>query len=41
MGMDNDLPGALKKAYALVGRIQFEGATYRRDIGFRVLPKKQ
>ncbi len=37
MGMDNDLRSALAKSYNLVKRIKFEGATFRRDIGFRVL----
>lgn len=37
MGMDRDLRGALSKAYKIVKRIQFQGITYRRDIGFRVL----
>ena len=37
MGRDSSLEGALKKAYRVVDQIKFEGATYRRDIGFRVL----
>ena len=40
MGMDGDLPGALAKAYRVIKMIKFEGAYYRRDIGFRVLEKK-
>ncbi len=37
MGRDSSLKGALNKAYRVVDQINFEGATYRRDIGFRVL----
>jgi phosphoribosylamine--glycine ligase len=40
MGMDGDLQAALGKAYRIVKRIKFDGAYYRRDIGFRVLDKK-
>lgn len=40
MGMDGDLPSALAKAYRVVKMIKFDGAHYRRDIGFRVLEKK-
>jgi phosphoribosylamine--glycine ligase len=29
----DDLPAALNRAYAGVGRIRFEGMHYRRDIG--------
>ena len=32
-----DLPGALKKAYAAVEKISFDGAHYRKDIGQRAL----
>jgi phosphoribosylamine--glycine ligase len=35
----NTLPDTLQKAYAGVGKIAFEGATYRPDIGFRVLSR--
>lgn len=41
MGMDNDLKGALDKAYKLVKKIKFDGASFRRDIGFRVLQKEE
>ncbi|MBD3257601.1 phosphoribosylamine--glycine ligase [candidate division GN15 bacterium] len=37
MGMDRDLRGALNKAYKIIKKIKFQGATFRRDIGFRVL----
>ncbi|MCF8017543.1 MAG: hypothetical protein K9L65_17975, partial [Chromatiaceae bacterium] len=32
-----DVGAAAAKAYALAERIQFEGAFYRRDIGYRAL----
>jgi phosphoribosylamine-glycine ligase len=32
-GMAEDLPGARRKAYEAVERIEFEGKYYRRDIG--------
>jgi len=35
VGIDNNLKLALNRAYDLVRRIRFEGAMYRRDIGFR------
>ena len=35
------LPEALEKAYAAVGRIHFENASYRRDIGRRALAAKE
>lgn len=35
VGIDNNLRLALSRAYDLVKRIRFEGAMYRRDIGFR------
>ncbi|HOP06870.1 MAG TPA: phosphoribosylamine--glycine ligase [candidate division Zixibacteria bacterium] len=35
MGRDKSLKGALSKAYRAVGKIKFEGASYRKDIGFR------
>jgi phosphoribosylamine--glycine ligase len=35
MGMDKSLQLALNRAYRLVNQIKFEGAMYRRDIGFR------
>lgn len=35
MGMDRDLKGALNRAYRIVGKIKFDGAMYRKDIGFR------
>ncbi len=36
-----DLPGALKKAYAAVERIHFDNAYYRRDVGKRALAAKE
>jgi phosphoribosylamine-glycine ligase len=36
-GMDETLKGALDKAYAACDQIQFEGKTFRRDIGSRAL----
>ena len=36
-GINNNLKGALNSAYSLVKKIKYEGVTYRRDIGFRVL----
>ena len=35
----NDLPAAIAKAYAAVGKISFEGAHYRRDIGQKALAR--
>ncbi len=35
MGMDKNLKGALSRAYRVVKKIRFNGAMYRRDIGFR------
>jgi len=35
MGMDKNLKLALNRAYRMVNKIKFEGAMYRRDIGFR------
>ena len=37
MGIDNDLKTALDRAYGLVGRIRFDGAFYRKDIGAHAL----
>jgi phosphoribosylamine--glycine ligase len=37
MGVDNDLKTALDRAYSLVGKIRFDGAYFRRDIGARAL----
>ena len=34
-GLNNNLRDALNSAYSLVKKIKYEGATYRRDIGFR------
>jgi phosphoribosylamine---glycine ligase len=34
-GLGNDLPAALERAYTGVGQVRFEGAHYRRDIGYR------
>ena len=36
-----DLPTALKKAYAAVAQIRFENAYYRRDVGRRALEAKE
>ncbi len=36
-GIDRNLQQALNRAYRMVNRIKFEGARYRKDIGFRVL----
>lgn len=35
MGQDRNLQSALNKAYRLVNKIKFQGAMYRKDIGFR------
>jgi phosphoribosylamine--glycine ligase len=40
IGVDNNLKGALNRAYGLVKKIRFDGATFRRDIGFRVLTRQ-
>lgn len=40
MGRDSSLKGALEKAYKVIDQIKFEGATFRRDIGFRVLSQQ-
>jgi phosphoribosylamine--glycine ligase len=37
----NDLESAVKKAYANIGRISFEGMQYRKDIAHRALEKVQ
>ncbi|PAF53493.1 phosphoribosylamine--glycine ligase [Helicobacter sp. 13S00482-2] len=37
IGIGDDFEGARKNAYALVGKIQFDGMVYRDDIGFRAL----
>jgi phosphoribosylamine--glycine ligase len=34
MGMDKDLRSALNRAYRMVHKIKFDGAQYRKDIGF-------
>ncbi len=34
-GIDKNLKAALNRTYRVVKKIRFEGATYRRDIGFR------
>ena len=34
-----DLEGALKNAYEAIGAVNFDGMTYRKDIGFRALKK--
>ena len=38
-GRDKSLPKAMEKAYAAVGRIAFDGAYYRRDIGQKALKR--
>jgi len=40
MGTDKDLKQALNRTYRAIGKIRFEGAAYRRDIGFRALKPK-
>jgi phosphoribosylamine-glycine ligase len=35
MGMDKDLRSALNRTYRTVHKIKFEGAQYRKDIGFK------
>ena len=37
VALDDDLEGALKKAYGAFDTIHFEGMQYRRDIGWRAL----
>jgi phosphoribosylamine--glycine ligase len=39
VGRGADLEQALKRAYEAVGRVSFEGMTYRKDIGFRAVKK--
>lgn len=39
VGVDRGLQQALNRAYRAVNKIRFEGAMYRRDIGFRALKK--
>ncbi|HUV30237.1 MAG TPA: phosphoribosylamine--glycine ligase [Acidobacteriota bacterium] len=39
IGLDKDLKGALGRAYEQIKRIRFEGAFFRRDIGFRAFKK--
>ena len=38
-GLGVNLQGALRKAYEAVGMIHFEGAQYRKDIGWRALQR--
>ena len=40
VAVEQTLPEALKKAYALAERIHFENAVYRKDIGARALAKE-
>jgi len=40
VGLNNDLRGALDRAYSAIRKIRFEGAFFRKDIGFRVLQQK-
>jgi phosphoribosylamine--glycine ligase len=37
VGLDHTTRGAQQKAYAIVDQIKFDGAQYRRDIGYRAL----
>ncbi|MBI3996932.1 MAG: phosphoribosylamine--glycine ligase [Candidatus Omnitrophica bacterium] len=39
VGRGPDLEGALKQAYEAIGTIHFDGMSYRKDIGHRVLKK--
>jgi phosphoribosylamine--glycine ligase len=41
VGIDNNMKMALSRAYDLVRRIRFDGAMYRKDIGFRAQPLQQ
>ena len=41
VGIDKNLQLALNRAYRTVNKIKFEGARYRKDIGFRVLNTKR
>jgi len=40
-GVDKNLQAALEKAYGNVKKIRFEGAIFRRDIGFRAFQPKR
>ena len=40
-GFDKDLQSALNRAYRGVSKIKFNGAMFRRDIGFRVLKQNK
>lgn len=40
VGLNNDLRGALDRAYSAIRKIRFEGAFFRKDIGFRVMQQK-
>jgi len=40
VGINNNLENALKRAYGMVRKVRFDGAAYRRDIGFRALEKR-
>ena len=40
-GIDSNLKEALNRAYRGVSKIRFNGATFRKDIGFRVLQKQK
>jgi phosphoribosylamine--glycine ligase len=37
VGLDHTTKGAQQKAYAHLDQIQFDGAQFRRDIGYRAL----
>jgi len=41
VGIDNNLETAQQRVYELVKRIRFDGAMYRRDIGFRASRKQE
>ncbi|KAA3632222.1 MAG: phosphoribosylamine--glycine ligase [Calditrichaeota bacterium] len=40
-GIDSNLKDALNRAYRGVSKVRFNGATFRKDIGFRVLQKQK
>jgi phosphoribosylamine--glycine ligase len=39
VGLGEDLEKALVRAYDAIGEIQFDGMTYRKDIGLRAAQK--
>jgi phosphoribosylamine--glycine ligase len=40
-GLGDSVPEAIEKAYRAVGKIMFDGAYYRKDIGHRALLRKR